>query len=426
MKDLPDNVSIALVTFSRYISVYELSNSMFVRSTIMDGKEQIKMDDIQKMLGIEKKDEVLRYIQNVAEARENIVEIIESIHPDPWLVMQKGRYERATYTALLTCAALGSASKSNGGRILALLGGPATIGSGIVASLNKGEIIRAHCDFEEETEKVKVFKESFQIYQKLAETFFANSLTLDIFGFATDQFGVAEMKAILGATGGLAFMHEEFNDQIFRDNIKNYFSLNDYGELKVASGGLLSMHVSNPLLIKGAFGPIHGLSNKSKMASKEKIGEGETNQWYLGGLDQNMSLTFFLDLAKGGATKTTENNAYIQFCTKYKHPSGKIFLRVTTMVRNYLDKSNSIQYLGGVDQETVIAVYSKLAARKSTEVDPVAVIRWLDRTLIQVMRKYSNYRKGEKANFQSAQELFLMPQFFYYLRKSTLVRKFAT
>lgn len=399
---------------------------MFVRSTIMDGKEQIKLEDIQKMLGIEKKDEVLRYVQNVAEARENIVEIIESIHPDPWLVMQKGRYERATYIALLTCAALGSASKANGGRIVAMLGGPATIGSGIIASLSKDQIIRAHCDFEEDTEKVKVFNESFQTYQKLAETFFANSLTLDIFGFAIDQLGIAEMKAIIGATGGMTFMHEEFNDQIFKDNFKNYFSLNDYGELKVASGGLLSMHASSPLQIRGALGPVHSLNNKSKMASKDKIGQGETNQWYVGGLDQNMSITFFLDLAKAGATKSTENNAYIQFATKYKHPSGKIFLRVTTMVRNYLDKSNSIQYLGGVDQETSIAVFGKLAARKSTEVDPVAVIRWLDRILIQVMRKYCNYRKGDKASFQSAQELFLLPQFFYYLRKSTLVRKFAT
>jgi protein transport protein SEC23 len=419
-------VSIALVTFSRYISVYELNNDKFVKCVIMDGKEQIKLEDIQKMIGVDKKEDASKYVQNVAEARESIIEIIESLTPDPWLVMQKGRYERATYIGLLTCVTIGVAMKANGARIVALLGGPATIGSGLVASLNKDEIIRAHCDFEEETEKTKVFKEAYTSYKKLSETFIANSLTLDLFGFSTDQFGIAEMKPLVASTGGLTFMHEEFNDQIFKDNIKNYFALNDFEELKIASGASISVSVSSPLLIKGAFGPIHSLTNKSKYAAKEKIGEGETNQWLIGGLDQNLSITFFLDLASGGGTKATDNNAYIQFATKYKHPSGYMYLRVTTLIRNYLDKSNAIQYLGGADQETIIAVYSKLAARKSMEVDSVAVIRWLDRTLIQIMRKYSNFRKGDKASFQTATELYLLPQFFYYLRKGSLVRKFAT
>lgn len=391
----------------------------------MDGKEQIKLEDIQKMIGVDKKEDALKYVQNVGEARENIIEIIESLTPDPWLIMQKGRYERSTYIGLLTCVTVASAMKAGGARILALLGGPATIGAGIVASLSKDEIIRAHCDFEEDTEKTKIFKESYTTYKKLSETFIANNLTLDLFGFSTDQFGIAEMKPLVSSTGGLAYMHEEFNDQVFKDNIKNYFGLNDFEELKVASGATLSMHVSSPLLIKGAFGPIHSLSNKSKYAAKEKIGEGETNQWYVGGLDLNLSITFFLDLVKGNA-KPSDNNAYIQFATKYKHPSGFMYLRVTTIIRNYLDKSNPIQYLGGADQETIIAVYSKLAGRKSMEVDSVAVIRWLDRSLIQIMRKFSNYRKGDKASFQTAQELFLLPQFFYYLRKGSLVRKFAS
>jgi protein transport protein SEC23 len=417
-----------MITFSRYITVYEMANSKFIKSVMMDGKEKIAQDDILKMLGIgaDKKEETAKYIVNVGQKRENIVEIIESLQPDPWLCLQHGRYERPTFVALQACLAIATAYKSNGGRIVSCLGGPATLGEGTVASMSKEQIIRAHCDLEEETEKAKVYKDACTAYKKITERLIQLNLTLDIFGFSTDQWGLGEMKSMVTSTGGLVFMHEEFNDQLFKDNFKNYFGLNDFSELKVASGGTLTMHVSPPLLIKGALGPLQAIPNKSKQAAKEKIGEGETNQWFLGGLDQNLSYTFILELISGKNVKPADNNAYVQFATKYKHPSGAIFQRVTTMVRSYLDQSTPIQFLGGVDQETVIAVYSKLAARKSFETDSIPVIRWLDRVLISTMKKFSNFRKGDKGSFQICEELYLLPQFFYYLRKSSLVRKFAT
>lgn len=419
-------MSIAIVTFSRYVNVFELQNPTFVKSTIMDGKEKISVEDIQKMLSVDKKDEIHRYVQPLETARKNILEIIEYITPDPWICLQTGRAERTILTALNACLALGISFKNFGGRVVCCLGGPATIGEGTVASLKKEEIMRAHFDLEQETEKAKVFKDAYTVYEALSKKFIASNLTVDIFGFSTDQFGLAEMKPLVDCTGGLVFMHEEFNDQVFIDNFKNYFALNEFGELKVCSGGTLNMHVSAPLLIKGAMGPVHSLLNKSKMASQDKVAECETNSWFIGGLDHNLSITFFLDLMQGKNAKTADNNAYIQFATRYKHPTGSIFLRVTTIVRNYLEKSNALQYLVGVDQETVIAVYSKMAARRSMDIDPVAVIRWLDRTLINIMKKYSQFRKGVVESFQVCEELYLLPQFFYYLRKGNLVRKFAT
>ena len=106
-------------------------------------------------------------------------------------------------------------------------------------------------------------------------------------------------------------MHEEFADQVFRDNFRNYFALNDFGELKVASGGQIDINLSDPLKVKGAFGPIHSLANKSKLASKEKLGEGDTSSWFLGGVDQNLSLTFFLDISKGTGPVAVNSSAYI-------------------------------------------------------------------------------------------------------------------
>lgn len=428
IQGLPDNVSIGLVTFSRYVSVYELSNQIFIRSVIMDGKEKLKFEDTQKMLGIKPqgKEDIRKYLARVGELRENIVEAVRSISADPWVVLAQGRPERALHSALQACLALTAGAKSNGGRVVACIGGPATVGEGIIAPMSKQEFMRAHFDLEEGNPKAKMYEEALTCYKALAEKFRQHLLTLDVFGFCPDQFGLAELKPMVAGTGGMAFVHEEFADQLFRDNLANYFSLNEYGELKVASGASISLFVSAPLLIKGAIGPVVSLKKPNKQASKDIIGEGETNQWYIGGLDQSLSVTFFLDATAGKDTKNTHQNAYIQFATRYKHPSGPTFLRVTTIVRNYLEKSNHIQYLGGLDQETVIAVYAKLAARKSLESDTVPVIRWLDRILILLMKKFSNYRKNDKNSFQVAEELHLLPQFFYYLRKSNYVRKFAS
>jgi protein transport protein SEC23 len=406
--------------------VYELGNDNFIKSTIMDGNEKLTFDDMIKMLNLGLKDEVHKFLQNIGKKRQTLLDAVDSLQPDPWLCQQEGRYQRSTYLAIQACIALGAGVKSLGGRIVACLGGPATIGEGLIASLNKADIIRAHYDLEDNTEKLKVYEDAVKVYREVANKMILNQLTLDVFAFSTDQFGLGEMKALVDETGGLVFMHEEFNSQIFFDNFKNYFALNDYGELKVASGATIEMFVTNPLLIKGAFGPIHSDLNKHKMASKSKLGEGETNSWFVGGLDHNLSLTFFLDVQESKTSKVGESQSYLQFATKYKHPTGAIFLRVTTVLRSNLDSNNIVQFLGGVDQETVIAVLGKMAARKSLEMDSIPVIRWLDRILILVLKRFCDFKKSDKATFKCCDELYLLPQFFYYLRKSTLIRKFAT
>ena len=152
------------MTFSRYVTVYELVNSMFMKSIIIDGKEKITIEDIVKMLSFDKKGDVNRYVQNVAASRNYIIEVIENLQPDPWICLQKGRYERVTYNSLQTCLTIANSIAHNGARIVACIGGASTVGEGAVASLNKEEIIRAQFDLDEETEKLKVFTEASKIY----------------------------------------------------------------------------------------------------------------------------------------------------------------------------------------------------------------------------------------------------------------------
>lgn len=150
------------------------------------------------------------------------------------------------------------------------------------------------------------------------------------------------MKNMVSRTGGICIIQEEFQQQVFQDSFRNIFALNEFEEMKVASGGRIKVHVSPPLKIKGAIGPCLSLKNKFKSASAEPVGEGETNEWYLGGLDPCLTLTHIYEIdAKEQAAKK-RSNAFFQFVTTYKHPSGHIFKRVTSISRPFMNSTNNI------------------------------------------------------------------------------------
>ena len=103
--------------------------------------------------------------------------------------------------------------------------------------------------------------------------------------------------------------------------------------MKVGSGAEIKMFVSGPLQIKGCLGPVSAkkmtpTAEQKRMISAEDIGEGKTTEWFIGGLDPCLTLTFILDVQE---SKKRPNDVFIQFVTNYKHPSGKIFIRVTSI-----------------------------------------------------------------------------------------------
>ena len=71
-------------------------------------------------------------------------------------------------------------------------------------------MIRARFNLEKGDEKATLFEESKKFYDSLVPILQANRLTVDIFGFATDQFGLSEMKNLVSKTGGVAVVQEEF------------------------------------------------------------------------------------------------------------------------------------------------------------------------------------------------------------------------
>lgn len=136
---------------------------------------------------------------------------------------------------------------------------------------------------------------------------------------------------------------------MFQDTFRNIFALNEFEELKLASGARFQVFCGPSLKIKGALGPCSSRKNKAKSATAEALGEGLTNEWYLGGLDPCVSLTVLYEIdAKEQAAKKRQH-AFFQFVTTYKHPTGNLFKRVTSITRQFLGSAQNMHYLAGID-----------------------------------------------------------------------------
>ena len=51
-------------------------------------------------------------------------------------------------------------------------------------------------------------------------------------------------------------------------------------------------------------------------------------------------------------------------------------------------------------------------------------IRWLDRILIKVTKRFAEFKPDDATSFKLSREFSLFPQFIYYLRKSQFLDTF--
>ena len=79
------------------------------------------------------------------------------------------------------------------------------------------------------------------------------------------------------------------------------------------------------------------------MVAEMSVGEGGTTNWYLGGLDRNSSIAVMLDLAPALKETNPSKSAMVQFVTTYRHSSGRVYMRVTSVVRRFADNNNMFE-----------------------------------------------------------------------------------
>lgn len=126
-------------------------------------------------------------------------------------------------------------------------------------------------------------------------------------------------------------MTSSFGDPVFKESFKKFFDVDENGELKMGFLAQVKALTSADFKVSGAIGqcaPIKVASNQ--FISSTELGVGQTNEWYLGGIDRNKSLAVYFDITSTQNLKT-QKKVYLQFKTAYQHVNGQKRLRVTTV-----------------------------------------------------------------------------------------------
>ncbi|KAJ6754725.1 PROTEIN TRANSPORT PROTEIN SEC23 [Salix purpurea] len=146
------------------------------------------------------------------------------------------------------------------------------------------------------------------------------------------------------------------------------------------------------------------------------------------GLDKSTCLTVFFDLSsseKSSNPGAVNPQLYLQFLTTYQNPEGLMLLRVTTITRSWVDSAaNSEELVQGFDQETAAVVMARLTSLKMEAEEGFDATRWLDRNLIRVCSRFSEYRKDDPTSFTLNSFFSFFPQFMFNLRRSQFVQVF--
>lgn len=137
--------------------------------------------------------------------------------------------------------------------------------------------------------------------------------------------------------------------------------------------------------------------------------------------------TYFEIVSQGGTNNATPHKsnqrALIQYITHYQHSSGTLRLRVTTLARA-LVSGGSPDVALSFDQEAAAVVMARIAVYKAEMEGSPDILRWIDRTLINLCQKFADYRKGDPSTFCLLGNFSLYPQFMYHLRRSQFLQVF--
>lgn len=443
---LPDNALVGLVTFGTYVQVHEIG---FVggipKSYVFKGSKEVTKEQLMEQLNFYSKkpiapsgviagvrdglssQTIARFLMPASDCEFALDSLLEELEKDPWGVPADQRPARCTGTALSIAAhLLGTCVPGNGARIMAFVGGPSTEGPGAIVSKLLSEPIRSHKDLDKDS--VPHYHKAVKFYEGLSKQLVNQGHVLDLFACALDQVGVAELKVAVERTGGLVVLAESFGHSVFKDSLKHVFQVGEY-DLGLCSSGIFEVCCSKEIKIQGVLGPCASVEKKGPLCSETVIGQGNTSAWKLCGLDKATSLCIIFEIAKkdspDGIGQSTSNQFYLQFLTYYQHKSGSMRFRVTTLSRRWVAGPGSIQDLvAGFDQEAAAATMARLVSFKmETEAD-FDPIRWLDKALIQLCKRFGDYQKDVPSSFNLSPRLSIFPQFIFHLRRSQFVQVF--
>ena len=434
---IPPECEIGVITSGTMCNLLEIGFTDFPKMFVFKGDKQYTSNDIMTQLGLINKNDPRvqlssgkKFLMPLKDCEFSLNSFLDDLFPDPFPQGFEERKASCLGLALNVAVTLLEALHNNQpSRIFLFAGSPCNIGMGKIVNLSLKETIRNYLDFEKRNDNIKNFKEAVNYYQSIADRAFKSNQIIDIFSCCLNQTGLFEMKYITEKTGGLMVSTDSFSTQVFKETFKKLFETNEDGNLKMCFKGICEILLTKPLKIKGALGHLVSMNknNLDLISNDYPIGEGKTILWNLGGLDSTSTYTFILD-----QSNTDQNIANslryctIQILTTYIASDRSTRLRVTTFRRKYsLDlQNNKYEVAQGFDQEAAVVLLTKMAIWKSDTEERIDVLRWVDKSLINLMQRFAEYTKDVPASFRLTKEFSYFPQFVFYLRRSFVLQNF--
>mmetsp|Transcript_23676 Transcript_23676/g.51683 ORF Transcript_23676/g.51683 Transcript_23676/m.51683 type:complete len:755 (-) Transcript_23676:203-2467(-) len=436
---LPESAIVGLITFGTHVQVHELGFTECSRSFIFRGSREAGMQAITDQLGLRAAQgqprgagaappAANRFLVPLAECEFQLSNVLEELQPDAFPTASEHRASRCTGTALqVAIGALAAGAAGAAARCLLFVGGPVTEGPGMIVSKSLEEAVRQHKDITKEA--APFYKKGKKFYEGLANELVKSGHVVDIFASALDQVGLAEMKVTVERTGGVAVLAESFAHPVFKESFKRLISKDGEGALGVAARGTFEVITSRDVKVNGVIGPCAPLDKKSPAVSEVQVGLGGTSAWRMCGLDAATTMCVFLEVAakdakESAAPQQQQQQFFLQFCTSRQLPDGEVRLRVVTVTRAWTDGANLQHITAGFDQEAAAVVLARLATFKMEFEEEFDPMRWLDRKLINLAKRFGEYRKDDPQSFQLSPSMSIFPQFQFNLRRSQFIQVF--
>lgn len=301
---------------------------------------------------------------------------------------------------------------------MSFIGGPCTVGPGMIIDEDLKNTIRSHHDIEKD--QASFMKKAIKHYQALAQRTSTNGHSVDIYSCSLDQTGLHEMKYLTNSTGGNIVMGDSFNSSLFQTSFQRVFTKNENQNLKMAFNCIVEVKTSKELNVSGAIGPCISMKLRNHHVSDNEIGVGSTAQWKFCVLKPSTTCAFYFDIVQTQQQSSQQQNrGYVQFITQYQGSDGFRHVRVSTVSRNFGENDYAF------DQEVACVLMARLACyRAQEENNGPDVLRWLDRNLIRLCQKFGDYRKESPETFQLNQSFSMFPQFIFHLRRSQFIQVF--
>ena len=425
---LPAESLVGFISYGKNAYVYNLGWSESIRSYAFRGDKEYEPQKIREMLGLFGNDPrgiqagARKFLMPAGECDFFLNGIIEELSKDQWPVPKQHRPLRCTGNALfLAVTLLEIAFPKHGARIMLFAGGAASFGPGKIVGDTLIDSIRTHHDIK--NDHAKYTKSASAFYQAMATRASNNGHCVDIFCCAVDQIGILEMRALSEKTGGYLVLTDTFKSDVFNLSLRKIFARDETGALQMGFNAAIQLLTSAEVKISGAIGPGYSYKKKNAFVSEVEVGMAQTNCWYLGNLDAQTAVAFYLDITSQ-ENEAKRPFAYVQFQTKYQHAGGRMRMRVTTLKYAYAETANLARVISGFDQETATVIMARWAVSKTESEDDIDVIRWLDRTLIRMVKKFGEYQPELPHTFRLCREFSLYPQFMFHMRRSQFLQRF--